>query len=96
MNISDLTVGQAEPDRGQANNTMKLSSYQHGHRGVYYETHNHEVVVDEELPLIESQSVPECNDEEAANDYFNAILRASNGLTSEITFVQNQMSPCFA
>jgi hypothetical protein len=35
------------------------------------------------------------DDEEAANDYFNAILRASNGLTSEITFVQNQMSPCF-
>ena len=46
---------------------MKLSSYQHGNRGVYYETHNHEVVVDEELPLIESQSVRECNDEEAAN-----------------------------
>jgi Exocyst complex component Sec6 len=34
-------------------------------------------------------------DEDAANEYFNSILRACNGLTSEITFVQNQMSPCF-
>ncbi|KAL3917707.1 MAG: hypothetical protein SGILL_004586 [Bacillariaceae sp.] len=34
-------------------------------------------------------------DEEAANDYFNSILRACNGLTGEISFVQNQMSPCF-
>jgi hypothetical protein len=35
------------------------------------------------------------DDEQAANEYFNSILRACNGLTSEITFVQNQMSPCF-
>ncbi|KAG7343804.1 exocyst complex component Sec6 [Nitzschia inconspicua] len=33
--------------------------------------------------------------EDAANEYFNSILRACNGLTSEISFVQNQMSPCF-
>lgn len=34
-------------------------------------------------------------DEEAAIEYFNSLLRACNGLTSEIAFVQNQMSPCF-
>jgi hypothetical protein len=34
-------------------------------------------------------------DDDAAIEYFNAILRACNGLTSEIVFVQSQMSPCF-
>jgi hypothetical protein len=35
------------------------------------------------------------DEEEAANARFSAVLRACNHLTSEISFVQNQMSPCF-
>eukprot|EP00529_Nitzschia_sp_RCC80_P008811 CAMPEP_0113453782 /NCGR_PEP_ID=MMETSP0014_2-20120614/7529_1 /TAXON_ID=2857 /ORGANISM="Nitzschia sp." /LENGTH=1191 /DNA_ID=CAMNT_0000345175 /DNA_START=500 /DNA_END=4075 /DNA_ORIENTATION=+ /assembly_acc=CAM_ASM_000159 len=34
-------------------------------------------------------------DDDAAIEYFNAVLRACNGLTAEIVFVQSQMSPCF-
>ena len=35
------------------------------------------------------------DDAEEKLQYFNAILRACNELTGEITFVQKQMSPCF-
>lgn len=42
-----------------------------------------------------NQAADVAEEEEAANQQFSAVLRAANGLTSEIMAVKEQMAPCF-
>jgi hypothetical protein len=44
---------------------------------------------------VQAERDNEDSEEDTSNAHFSAVLRAANGLTSEIGFVQNQMAPCF-